>query len=230
MPGVWPTQSVGTSGADVRTVQYLLDVHGPAIPVDGVFGPGTRTAVQNFQTGHSLTADGVVGNATWEALIVPVASGATGAAARAVQGQLATQGWRVAVDGAFGPATQRRVRDFQAAHALMVDGVVGPGTWHTLVAGFSRVATPELAAQRLYNLWGTNDRRGALQNATAAAVDLVLRGERGDLIDAGCSPDPLLGPGNYICAYTFDGGAVDFQVRGNSTDGYYVESAVFVAD
>src|SRR4051812_28411302 len=107
MAGPWPTQQVGSKGEDVRTVQYLLDVHGPAIAVDGVFGPGTKTAVQSFQSGHGLTADGIVGNATWDKLIVTVASGASGAAARAVQGQLATQGWRVAVDGAVGPATQR---------------------------------------------------------------------------------------------------------------------------
>jgi peptidoglycan hydrolase-like protein with peptidoglycan-binding domain len=226
----WPTQQMGNSGEDVRTVQYLLDVHGPAVPVDGVFGPATRTGVQGFQTAHSLTSDGIVGNATWEALIVTVASGASGAAARAVQGQLATQGWRVAVDGAFGPSTQARVRDFQTAHGLTVDGVVGPATWYSLVAGFSRVATPQLAAQHLYNAWGANDRRAALTNATQAAVDLVLRGQRGDLMDAGCTPDPVLGPGHYVCAYTYEGGAVSFNVRGGSTDGYYVESAQFVAD
>jgi peptidoglycan hydrolase-like protein with peptidoglycan-binding domain len=230
MAGPWPTQQVGNTGEDVRTVQYLLDVHGPAIPVDGTFGPGTRSAVQAFQTGRGLAADGIVGNATWDALIVNVASGASGAAARAVQGQLATQGWRVAVDGAFGPATQRRVRDFQAAHNLGVDGIVGPGTWFALVAGFARVASPELAAQTLYNHWGTNDRRAALRNATQAAVDLVLRGERGDLTNAGCNPDPVLGPGHLVCSYTYEGGAVNFQVRGNGADGYYVESASFFAD
>jgi peptidoglycan hydrolase-like protein with peptidoglycan-binding domain len=230
MAGPWPTQQMGSKGEDVRTVQYLLDVHGPAIAVDGVFGPGTKTAVQSFQSGHGLASDGIVGNATWDALIVNVASGASGAAARAVQGQLATQGWRLAVDGAFGPATQRRVRDFQAAHHLAIDGVVGPATWFVLVAGFNRVATPQLASQTLYNFWGANDRLGALRNATQAAVDLVLRGERGSLTDQGCAEDPTLGPGHYICSYTYEGGAVNFQVQGNGTDGYYVESASFFAD
>jgi len=30
--------------------------------------------------------------------------------------------------------------------------------------------------------------------------------------------------------YTYEGGAVNFQVRGDDTDGYYVESATFVVD
>lgn len=230
MAGPWPTQQVGSKGEDVRTVQYLLDVHGPAVGVDGIFGPGTRTAVQSFQSGRGLTADGIVGRTTWERLIVNVASGTSGAATRAVQGQLATQGWRVAVDGSFGSLTERRVRDFQAAHGLAVDGAVGPATWYALIAGFNRVATPQLAAQTLYNHWGANDRPAALRNATQAAVDLVLRGERGSLSDAGCNPDPVLGPSHYVCSYTYEGGAVNFQVRGNGTDGYYVESASFFAD
>jgi peptidoglycan hydrolase-like protein with peptidoglycan-binding domain len=230
MAGPWPIQQLGSKGEDVRTVQYFVGVHGSPVAVDGVFGPGTRTAVQAFQTHAHLTSDGIVGNATWEALVTTVGPGASGPAASAVQGQLATQGWRVAVDGAFGPATERRVRDFQTAHGLAIDGTVGPATWFVLVAGFLRVSSPELAAQHLYDAWGANDRRTALQNATQAAVDLVLRGERGTLTNAGCSPDSVLGPGHFVCAYTYEGGAVDFNVRGDNTDGYYVESALFVAD
>jgi hypothetical protein len=226
----WPIQNSGSKGEDVRTVQYLLAVHGHPVAVDGVFGPATKAAVRAFQSSKGLGVDGVVGAATWAALIVTVAAGASGGRVRAVQGQLASQGWRLAVDGAFGPQTTRSIRDFQTAHHLTADGVVGTQTWNTLVAGFTRLASPELAAGHLYDAWGADDREAALRGATQAAVDLLLRGQRGTLTAAGCSPDPVLGAGHLTCSYTYEGGVVNMQTVGNHTDGYYVESASFVAD
>ena len=64
----------GSSGNDVLTLQYILDVISqfyPAIPSvsqDGSFGPATRQAVIAFQRMMQLNPDGIVGSATWQAL------------------------------------------------------------------------------------------------------------------------------------------------------------------
>jgi peptidoglycan hydrolase-like protein with peptidoglycan-binding domain len=65
------TISQGSSNGDVRAAQYLLhNKFGYNIAVDGIFGPGTKTAVLDFQTTKGLNADGIVGPKTWKALIV----------------------------------------------------------------------------------------------------------------------------------------------------------------
>lgn len=40
---------------------------------------------------------------------------------------------KLKVDGAFGPKTMARVREFQSEHALFPDGIVGPLTWEALL-------------------------------------------------------------------------------------------------
>lgn len=75
--GTVPPSSVlrqGSSGPDVITLQYLLDLiseYYPGIPApaqDGVFGSGTQQSVIAFQRAMQLTPDGVVGPLTWRTL------------------------------------------------------------------------------------------------------------------------------------------------------------------
>jgi peptidoglycan hydrolase-like protein with peptidoglycan-binding domain len=42
---------------------------------------------------------------------------------------MAWRGWRLAVDGVFGPRSARVARRFQREKGLIVDGLVGPQTW-----------------------------------------------------------------------------------------------------
>lgn len=58
----------GASGSDVRAIQDLLAQHGHPLPIDGVFGPRTESAVRRFQALHELDVDGIVGPKTAEAL------------------------------------------------------------------------------------------------------------------------------------------------------------------
>ena len=60
----------GDNNAQVKTLQCLLKTyHGADIEVDGDFGRGTQSAVKSFQKAKGLSADGVVGNKTLEALL-----------------------------------------------------------------------------------------------------------------------------------------------------------------
>lgn len=59
----------GSKGNEVKEVQRRLKQWGYySGSVDGVFGAGTRAAVIAFQKKNGLTADGVVGKATYKAL------------------------------------------------------------------------------------------------------------------------------------------------------------------
>lgn len=131
----WPVVRRGDHGTRVRTVQYLLNQHGARLGVDGIFGVPTELAVKNFQRGHGLFPDGVVGNATWMKLIVTVRHGSRGDAVRAVQDQLRFQYGYHYVDGVFGAKTETAVRDFQHRFLphMPADGIVGTFTWNALV-------------------------------------------------------------------------------------------------
>ena len=61
----------GDRGPAVSALQYFLSLIGqysfnlPTLAIDGIFGPKTKQAVQDFQKAYNLPATGVVDNATW---------------------------------------------------------------------------------------------------------------------------------------------------------------------
>ncbi|MFG3715409.1 D-Ala-D-Ala carboxypeptidase family metallohydrolase [Micromonospora sp. NPDC047730] len=62
------TLSEGMSGEDVRQLQIRVSGYpgyGAVLALDGVYGPGTRSAVIRFQQAYGLGADGVAGPQTF---------------------------------------------------------------------------------------------------------------------------------------------------------------------
>lgn len=63
----WPVIREGAYGAAVIELQRLLKMKNTT--GTGTFGPRTHKAVVAYQTAHGLTPDGIVGHATWTALL-----------------------------------------------------------------------------------------------------------------------------------------------------------------
>lgn len=161
--GVWPGVVLrrGDTGLEVELVQFWLstlagfDSAIPDVTVDGNFGAGTEKSVKAFQTSAGLTADGVVGQATWDALYLAwvdvqsdmggtaypgtaLRTGSKGNSVRLVQLwlRIAADNYSalspVTVDGNFGSGTATAVKAFQSRFGLTADGVVGQATWNKL--------------------------------------------------------------------------------------------------
>ena len=151
----------GSSGTSVRTLQQTLNEISKVISqiptvgaVDGIFGAATEAAVRKFQQLWGLTVDGLVGPATWRAIMVEYAD--EQASHPPYPGQVIEPGMTnnnvktlqnlinkvaatdpdipfVIADGIFGMGTQNAVRTFQQQYGLLVDGRVGPSTWQAMV-------------------------------------------------------------------------------------------------
>lgn len=159
----------GSRGNDVRAIQYFLNFLGffndrlPQINVDGIFGPATENAVRQFQSQYGLTVDGIVGRATWYAIIdaynatlnslpdeyrsyssllypgYTVTTGASGNVVTQLQTFLRTIAQNnsavplVNVDGIFGNQTRAAVIAVQKLAGIPQTGSVGPLTWNAIV-------------------------------------------------------------------------------------------------
>jgi peptidoglycan hydrolase-like protein with peptidoglycan-binding domain len=111
--------------------------------IDGIFGPVTKTAVEEFQHQSNITVDGIVGPVTWGKLggdgpePPTLAEGSQGSVVSKLQtvlnegrGSFAPASNPVlAVDGIYGPQTATAVRGAQKQGGIAVDGVVGLQTW-----------------------------------------------------------------------------------------------------
>lgn len=120
--------------SNIKALQYLLNAYGYRVVSTGRYDTATKSAVVRFQTAKRLERDGSAGPITMKAMV----GGANTAArygwrnrntTKAVQQLLVKVGFRLAVDGSFGPATRAAVLNFQKAKGLPRTGIVDWATW-----------------------------------------------------------------------------------------------------
>ncbi len=110
----------GLVGEPVRILQNKLGVE-----ADGIFGPGTDAALRQYQEANGLKVDGIAGPDTFTSMelyeLVLLQKGIHGQMVTRVQEALG-----IAADGAFGPGTEKAVRDWQEQNGVEVTGMVDP--------------------------------------------------------------------------------------------------------
>ena len=151
---------VGSSGPNVVTLQVALNrisQNYPAIPkiasVDGVFGSRTEASVKAFQQIFGLTADGIVGPATWNQ-VVRLYTAVTNLSELRSQGQqFYAINWSPP-GGLQEGSTGEKVRLLQYMLSVLstyipsipqvsVDGIYGSGTRAAVLAAQRRFGLPE---------------------------------------------------------------------------------------
>ena len=241
----------GTHRAAGRAV---IDYRGLAAPVGrGVGGvavigavsataalTGTATATAK---GPSASAVGTVRGAA--PAVAPAASsqytsvklrlGARGSAVSYLQGRLNAYGASLKVDGVFGSATLRAVKNRQSSARIGVDGVVGPKTWNALSGssstGGSSSSQPKLrqgsrgtavrTLQSQLNARGASIAvDGSFGPATNSAVRALQRA-------AGIGVDGVVGPKTWNALYgnATIGGSSGGASSGTSVNGQAIINA-----
>ncbi len=151
----------GERGAAVGDVQSRLAALGFSVGGDseGVFGAGTRAAVEAFQHRRGLRVDGVCGSQTWNTLVeagfalggrllyrrTPMLRGDDVAELQQRLNALGFDAGRV--DGIFGDLTAGALGEFQRNTGLHDDAMLGTGTWRELVRMEARYQETELVSE-----------------------------------------------------------------------------------
>ncbi|MDR3292919.1 MAG: N-acetylmuramoyl-L-alanine amidase [Clostridiales bacterium] len=143
IPTPTPPAPTPPSGGDpvIKSIQQgLNENYGTNLVTDGIYGANTKRAlVRALQTelnenyGANLAVDGVFGAKT-AAAIPNLKRGARSNLVYVLQALLYAKGYKISVDGSFGPATEAAVREFQAQNGLAADGIAGKNTFLKLLA------------------------------------------------------------------------------------------------
>jgi peptidoglycan hydrolase-like protein with peptidoglycan-binding domain len=131
----------GDTGPAARVLMEALVARGllpdATASRDGKYGDDDKELVLQFQREHDLAVDGEVGPQTWSKLLATVNPGEAGPMVTVLQTALIVRSLirdtKANLDGAYGPATQQRVRDFQQVSGIDPIAIVGPATWTALL-------------------------------------------------------------------------------------------------
>ena len=153
----------GSSGPSVVVIQVELNrisQNYPAIPkiptVDGIFGSRTEAAVREFQEIFNLTPDGIVGPATWYALVRLYTAVTNLGELRSSGQQFYSINWSYPNSLEVG-ATGDKVRHLQYMLSVLsayiqnippveVDGIFGPATENAVIAAQRWFGLPQTGA------------------------------------------------------------------------------------
>lgn len=125
----------------IYDIQEWLNRHyNTGLSLDNIYGPKTKAALikglqteLNTQYNKRLVVDGIWGNNTYNACI-NVRQGAEGNITMLIQMALFIKGYSLSMDKKFGADTTSKVKEFQKANGLSVDGIVGKNTFKALFA------------------------------------------------------------------------------------------------
>lgn len=125
----------------IYDIQEWLNRHyNTGLALDNIYGAKTKAALikglqteLNTQYNKRLVVDGIWGNNTYNACI-NVRQGAEGNITMLIQMCLFIKGYSLSMDKKFGSDTTAKVKEFQKANGLSVDGIVGKNTFKALLA------------------------------------------------------------------------------------------------
>lgn len=125
----------------IYDIQEWLNRHyNTGLALDNIYGPKTKAALikglqteLNKQYNKGLAVDGIWGPKTYNACI-NVRQGAEGNITMLIQMALFIKGYSLSMDKKFGADTTAKVKEFQKAKGLSVDGIVGKNTFKALFA------------------------------------------------------------------------------------------------
>ena len=200
----------GSRGPFVTVIQTELNRisrNYPAIPripeVDGIFGPKTEAAVRKFQEIFDLDVDGVVGKATWYALVRLYTAVLS-------LSELRSQGQQFyAVNWAYPSGLQQGARGDKVRHLqymlsvlsefipqvpeVTIDGIFGPATRNAVLAAQGFLGLPQTGVVDEITWDEMYDQFAGIEN-TALRSDVTFPGIPGTTLRQ--FPGDGLSPGN----------------------------------